>query len=388
MRDKDIDKEIIRKLEILTGSLGLSVKNASNILGIHTTLGYRLMNKNSKRENESLFETGDDLDLDYIAEKAGIGLEYVKMAYNIFNNKSSKITYEKLRKLIIEDGLTIAEVARQYKVSGEAMRCILVSYGIDKARLINKNKLKSERDEYIRNNTDIINYDLNTGMSIIKICEKHGLTKSDVREYIENGIFKTKKSILSNLKDRREEIISMYISGMTIVAIADEFGINRLTMDRYFTVDGLRKEKFYKRRTYLDIPRCEIEDMFLNRKMSIVEIANELGVKREYIYTRLRENVKIPKRCNTVSPAKFKAYKDCGFSLHEMSSRLDMSIEDLEFIIDRRKDEINKVAEIIELLKSGKTNKQCNSLTEFKTRQITYIKKSYSDNVRELKGEC
>ena len=130
---------------------------------------------------------------------------------------------------------------------------------------------------------EIISY-YQSGMTLIQLAEKYGVSKSTVRERLKENEVKIRSSrSMKRIDLPIEEIISEYQSGLSINKLADKYGVNFNTIWRRIKENGVKI-----RSNKINLPVEEIISEY-QAGMNIYLLADKYGVGKDVIYKRLRD---------------------------------------------------------------------------------------------------
>lgn len=340
MSKKDVTKE---KLFNLVSVLGLDVGEACDILQI-SRHDFKTINGDKKIGSQCIFAQGKQIDREKLSKELDIPIEIVNMAYGKFNRRHERIYFEDMH-LMICLGYTIGQLAKGLFISNERARQIIYAYGL--------NDLYKNIEEYIFDgylsvdgNEDKIKTDINKGLSVHALCKKYNISnkmlKSKFKADIDNRISATEK--VSNSIDL---ITNLYKNGAKIVDIADAIGMSDCTLHAALDNLGIKNETFYKKRRPFNVKDEELKELF-ELGLGDYDIAKKFDVCPASIYKRRIKLGYYDKDTSKFDTLKYVTLRRLGIQKEDIAKRMDLSINQLDVLIEAKQTNIDTTEAIIE----------------------------------------
>ena len=130
------------------------------------------------------------------------------------------------------------------------------------------------------------------GMSRRVIADVFGVTSHTISTWMKEFGIEARTKLGDSVKPSKKELEKMYLDqGMSQLEIANEIGVTNMTVSRWIRKYGInpRTKSEAKLVNSMRPLKENLEKMYLEKEMSMTEIANEIGVSCQTIFTWMKE---------------------------------------------------------------------------------------------------
>lgn len=257
-------------------------------------------------------------------------------------NLAKKAKRAPLNEAMIQDakaGMTVAEIAKKHGVTYQQCYYTVSEYA---QATIKKNKKKQSATTKVRNAAML--EDAKAGMTDKEIAKKYFLSRSSVRTVLAGHLHTNSKK----LDERRKAILADYEAGTSSKDICEKYGISKSTLYKDMRQVGKTCQEYYHKalKDKTNQRNSDIRSK-IERGVSVSAIAKEYGISKTAIYeTFHQENVRAEilqkrgrPRKNTERNALIAKRHREGEAIQTLATEYNLSISTVNTICSRNKNQ-------------------------------------------------